>query len=119
MSNPERRGFTLAEVLLAMTILSIGVLGVLEVFSLSWRYGREGYDRRQAVRIAQAELELAVHSLEEVGAGRSGSAGVYLWELKITDAAERLKKATITVNWTRQGQTRSLKLSQIFRPRWP
>jgi prepilin-type N-terminal cleavage/methylation domain-containing protein len=119
MSNPERSGFTLAEVLVAMTILSIGVLGVLEVFSLSWRYGQQSGDRRQAVQMAQAELELAVHSQEDVSAGRSATAGVYQWELKVADAAEGLKKATITVSWTRRGQTQSLKFSQIFRPRRP
>ncbi len=51
-------GFTLLEVLVAMTILSVGIVGVLGGFSLSISAGNRAMLLNEAVDIAQREFEL-------------------------------------------------------------
>ncbi|MFA6133454.1 MAG: prepilin-type N-terminal cleavage/methylation domain-containing protein [Phycisphaerae bacterium] len=108
-------GFTLIEVLVAMTVLSGGILGVLSAFSLASRSGRSGANLRQAVAIAQRELELIVNAPAGAALPQRQTAGRYEWQPLVEDLTPRLKRATIKVNWSEGGAAREYRLSQVFR----
>lgn len=52
----EQRGFTLLEVLVAMVILSIGVIAVLQLFPHSLRQVRLSAERTQAAQLADSRF---------------------------------------------------------------
>lgn len=113
------KGFTLLEVLVAMTILSVGIVGVLGGFSLSIRAGSRAMLLNEAVDIAQREFEL----LSTVPAAdmlpSSGSSGRFSWQVVVSDRPGGLVLASIQVTWMRRGQSESYKLSQVFLPHRP
>jgi prepilin-type N-terminal cleavage/methylation domain-containing protein len=112
----SRLAFTLLEVLVATSILAVGIVGVLAVFSLSIRAASTAEQLDTAVRLATNRLELAV----AVPAGGirpdSGSAGRFKWTVTYTDKPHRLVLATVQVTWTDGGQPQTYQLSQLFMP---
>ncbi len=112
----KSKGFTLVEVLVAMTVLSTGIIGVLGAFSLSLRAGGGSQRYSQAVEIAERELELACASADgEVRTG-SHSDGGFTWIVSGKNVSRELKLAKIDVKWTAQGASRSFQLSRLFVP---
>lgn len=73
------RGFTLLEVLIAVSIMGIGIVGALELFSGSLRLAGESGKQSQAVVLARAlvDEELWRDVLEENQ--RAGTEGPYSW----------------------------------------
>jgi len=118
--NPKpssEAAFSLLEVLVAVTILSVGVLGVLTGFSLSTRASARAYRTDQAAAIARCQLEqaLALPTRElEPGTGTSSR---FHWTLDVEGKPHGLVRATVTVKWLERGQTESYRLSQVFVPR--
>lgn len=49
---PSTRGFSLIEVLVALFVLSVGLLGTAQLQIVSLRYGNESFQRSQAVALA-------------------------------------------------------------------
>lgn len=60
VGGARRRGLTLVEVLLAMGLLTVGLLGVASIFPVGGRYAQLGDLADQGGAIAQASLEDAV-----------------------------------------------------------
>lgn len=110
------RVFTLIEVLVAMTILAVGILGVLGAFSVSMRAASRASRLDEAVSIARKEIELAVTARADELAPKSGSSGLYAWQLTFVRKPHNLLRASMEIKWTERGQTRTFKLSQVFEP---
>ena len=110
-------GFTLTEALVSVTILAVGIIGVLGAFSLSLRAATTATRLEEAVDIAQRQLELASSSSRQNMQPGGGSSGRYSWRLKLTELPHGLALASIEVKWLERGQLQEFRLSQIFRPR--
>lgn len=109
-------GFTLAEVLVAMGILSVGIVGVVGAMSTCAR--ADGRNRRTADAVALAERRLALAAatptaLLTPGAGQEGD---YQWTLTLDDGPHGLKCATVRVQWLQQGEARTYRLRRILAP---
>ena len=112
MRRCPRQGFTLLEILVAMTVLSVGIVGVLGTFTLSLRTGLQASRIGQATEIAQRQMELASAGLD-AALDQTGSKGAYTWQMKQTDLPEGLKVVSVAVNWLERGRTQTFTLSQI------
>ena len=67
------RGFTLIETLVALVVLSVGMMGIAAMYSQSMGAGRTAYYRTQAVTLA-ADLADRIRVNRLAGAGYAGAA---------------------------------------------
>ena len=113
------RAFTLIEVLVAMTILAVGILGILGALHLSAQAAARGFRAEEAAALAERELAGTIAVPRESLSDKAGTDGRYAWTVTITDtlASEQLKRVTVTVRWMEREQERTYQLSQIFLPR--
>lgn len=111
------RGFTLIEVIVALTVLAVGILGVVDAFSSCGRVASHSLRVAQAMNIVQKELELASVTPASSLAPKTGSVGQYSWQVEFAEKPHGLVRATVEVRWTEQGKPQVFQLSQIFRPR--
>jgi len=109
-------GFTLIEVLVALTILASGILGVLEAFSLCIQTSSHAYRLKEAADLARKELELATLEKPEISEIRSGTQGQYTWTMSFQDKECDLVLAGAVVNWSEKGQMQTFTLSRIILP---
>ena len=100
-----------------MAILAGGILGVVGAFSLSLQTAGRADRLEQATAIAARELELAAHLPTERLLEHSGSDECHEWTITYTTKAEGLMSASVEVQWSKQGEPRQYRLSQIFMPR--
>lgn len=56
MDRKYNRGFTLIEVIVALTILSIGIIAIMRLFPRSIQQTRQAAERQQAAFLAKTEL---------------------------------------------------------------
>jgi type IV pilus modification protein PilV len=56
MNRKYQRGFTLIEVIVALTILSIGIIAIMKLFPRSIQQTRQAAERQQASFLAKTEL---------------------------------------------------------------
>jgi general secretion pathway protein I len=80
----EKQGFTLLEVLVAMAILSIGLIVIIELFSGGLRLGRTAEEYTKAVGHARMKLEeiSLAKSLEE-GIEEGEFDREYRWQVEV------------------------------------
>jgi Tfp pilus assembly protein PilV len=116
-SGIGNHGFTLAEALVSMTILAVGIVGVLAAFSLASRSGSEAMRLAEAARLAEWQLQLVLCS-DGSDFAPEGASGPYKWEAKVTDLREGLQLASVAVKWSDRGGARTFELSEVFLPRW-
>jgi prepilin-type N-terminal cleavage/methylation domain-containing protein len=56
MDRKHQRGFTLVEIIVALTILSIGIIAIMRLFPTSIQQTRIAAERQQAAFLAKTEL---------------------------------------------------------------
>ncbi len=91
--NPPSRGFTLPEVLIAVVILSVGIISVLEAFNVSMATlgaARDALRANMLIIERMAGLELSAIETgkleEDYSAGAfDGDDVSYMWDKKVTD----------------------------------
>ena len=111
------RGFTLIEVLVAIAIISIGVLALGANTTSIMRSNRFSANTTIAVNLAQEKLEEAKAQVTitngnftDTPPGPSGS--IFTRTLAISDSPEvDLKQVDVTVTWMEYGVERSVALS--------
>jgi type II secretion system protein I len=106
-------GFTLIEVLVAMTILAAGILGVMGAFSLCIQANSHACRLKDAAMLARNELELAIVSKTENLETRTGTQGQYTWTVSFQEKEDNLLLASAVVNWSERGQKQTFTLSKI------
>lgn len=79
----QHGGFTLVEVIVALTILAVGILGVLTLFPQSLRQARTAQERTTVATLARTEL----------GQVRAGGVGDPLTEWAVRNAFRELTTA--------------------------
>ena len=104
----RRRGFTLLEVLVALTILSLAVVTMIQLFAQGLRLLKVSGDYQQAVLLADQKAREVETVREGVEAGREGD---FEWERRATVTAVpeeltvvglapvRLYRVTVQVRW--------------------
>lgn len=82
-NTPARAGFTLLEVMVALTLLAVGIVGVLTLFPQSLRQSRIAQERTTVASLARTEL----------GRVRTGGVGDAISEWAIRNAFRELTEA--------------------------
>ena len=111
------RAFTMVEVLVAMTILSIGMLVVSGSFSAASRAVARTRHMSGAAELAVGKLDEAATALPAEMTSASGSEGRYQWQRWFENKPHNLIKALVRVTWLQQGRTETLLLSRVIIPR--
>jgi len=117
------RGFSLIELMIAMAILAFGMLAAASMQYSAISNNAKGNIYTQANMLAKIKLEylknLDIHS-DELAAGNYTDAtpindheqpgGIYSRQWTIADLGSQARTITVTVQWTRLGETRSVQL---------
>jgi prepilin-type N-terminal cleavage/methylation domain-containing protein len=94
------RGFTLLEVLVALTILSLGIVTLLQIFSLGLRLGARSAVRTESAADGTRVMDelLARKKLPE--GGESGSlGGTGRWQARIETVRDPSSSLGLSNNW--------------------
>ena len=110
-------GFTLAEVLVALTLLAVGIIGVLSAITLSQRATTTGMHRQHAALLAERVLAEAVAQPAAQLVPAEGEEGRFAWSLSFADRDHQLKLASVTIEWLDRGEAQTFELAQVFAPR--
>lgn len=115
--NPEK-GLTLIEVLLAVSILAVGIVGVLRAYAGSvavLEAGQYSIDAVSLLKQKMGEVEQMILGQEEIPQGSErgefeGASEDFLWEWEIGQTGtEGLHELTLTVSHKHNPRTFSLK----------
>ena len=109
--------FSLMEVIVALTILSAGIVGVVSTFALCGRAAGRNFRLADAVALAERQIELAAATPRDRLAASRGKEDRYTWRLTVDEMAHGLVRASVAVEWLDRGKTRTWRLSQILVPR--
>jgi len=105
------KGFTLLEILIAISIFSIGVLAVASMQLSAIRGNRLGNEVTQATFLAQDKLEELKNSADIASAPDSNDQqGVFTRSWHITPATGDSHLVTVTVSWTVGGASHNMAL---------
>lgn len=113
------RGLTLVEVLVAMVVMSFGVLGVLGAILLSSNVSMRSRHLDRAVTLANTKLEQAVCTTADKLVAQQGRVEQFTYWLSIENRPGGLKVATITIKWPEGQNIQKYTLSRIFMPAPP
>ena len=108
---------TLVEVIVALSILSGGIIALTGTFSLCSRSSSAALRLDEAASIAEREIELTVTATNGSQPASSGESGLYKWSITYDDLQHGLVRASVTVTWLQRGMTREYRLVRIFTPR--
>jgi type IV pilus modification protein PilV len=105
------RGFTLLEILIAVSIFAIGVLAVASMQVSAIRGNRLGSEVTQATILAQDKLEELKNSVDIASVpDSSDQQGIFTRSWQITPATGDSRLATVTVTWTVGGASHNMVL---------
>jgi len=120
----SKKGFSLIELMVAVVILAIAVLGIFLAFSSAWTGMAEGRDRTVATNYARGEMEAIKNkSFETLNTEEPTNyiEGKFSISTNITneiiegEARTDLKRVVTTVSWEkRKGETREVKLEMLI-----
>lgn len=86
MNKVQENGFTLLEVIVAITILAIGIVTALELFAGSLRLGTKASRYTQAVLYAQNVMDrLFAQSALKDGEEGGEMPGGYMWQARVQE----------------------------------
>jgi len=120
----KQSGFSLIEVLIAMAILAISLLAAATMQVGSIRNNASGNMVTQANMLAKAQMEVLKNTADlttladgaETNIDADGQpGGIYNRSWMVTNLGTTAKRITVTVEWTKRGQSRSIILSSNTR----
>ena len=122
MRRPRRAGFSMVEMVAALAIFSIGVVGTMEAFTVCLRSSGASLDRTRAVFLAQGLIEQAVAEELILAGEESGEFGSELpggsWTLHVTETeADGLYQVEATVWWPGRGTEKQWTLTTLIADR--
>ncbi len=117
-----RRGYSLVELVAALTILSLGVMGALTLFSTCLRSTADSLNYTQAVLLAQGTLEETVAEGQLMAGSETGDFGTahprHSWEVEIEDTDQLgLMQMDVIVTWTERGREHQYVLTTLVAER--
>ena len=116
----SRKGFSLLELIIAVGVLAIGLVGVLQIFPVGLRASQRAGMITRAAFLAQNKIEevkmAGFDAITELPPkiALSGSEDDFEWEIFIDkidqdglENDDNIRKITVTVNWIERNRTRS------------
>ena len=106
------RGFTLLEVVIALAIFAVGLVGLLSLFPVSFQVSKRASDLTEATIYAQEKIEdLKRQGYDNITVGSQTNQPIsgttrFTYDLVITETAG-LKEITLTINYTEGGKSYS------------
>ncbi|MFY9270566.1 MAG: prepilin-type N-terminal cleavage/methylation domain-containing protein [Candidatus Manganitrophaceae bacterium] len=94
-------GFSLLEVMVAMTILFVGLLGVIGLFQTGFKALQMGAKKELAVRLAQNKME-ALRASDVASAGEESDTTegmVRRWSVRPSGSDPRIRVIEVAVAW--------------------
>ena len=118
----KSKGYSLIELVAALTIFSLGVMGALTLFSTCLRSTADSLSYTQAVLLAQGTLEETVAEGDLLAGSDSGDFGDayprHSWEVEIEDTDQTgLMQMQVTVTWIERGRERQYALATLVAER--
>ena len=117
-ARSAKGGFTLLEVVVALTIFAVGILAIIELFSGSLRLSEGARDVSAAQVYASQRMEEALLAPDPVPGVESGAFGEkYRWEMMTTqepteeESPYREMRIQVIIRWDDGAQERSVDLS--------
>lgn len=116
----RHRGFTLIEAMVSVVVLSIGLLGLVQLQARLWSASGDLHSTDEAYLLASNTLEksviarmIAADLIADTTAQITASATVFAVDLSLTEQ-EQLAEATVNVEWEHQSGLRSLALDSAI-----
>ncbi len=115
-----KRGFTLIEIIMAMAILAVGVLGVVRLLPVGLRASKSAEMVSKAAFVAQEQMEmLKLSGFNGLSSAiLSGEQGEFSWQAEVDNASlaglsssAEIKQITLVVSWIERGNTRTQNLT--------
>jgi general secretion pathway protein I len=117
----DKKGFTLLEVVVALTIAAIAFPTLLQAFSNGAKQQSLIENRITAVfllRLRMAEIEMEGYSSLASGEGEFTADSRFKWACEVSDTdTEGLKEVTVTVTWQERGKDQSISLTTYMADR--
>ena len=112
----RHRGFTLIEAMVSVVVLSIGLLGLVQLQARLWSASGDLHSTDKAYLLASNTLEksviaqiIAADLIADTTAQITASATLFAVDLSLTQQ-EQIAEATVRVKWEQQSGPRSLAL---------
>ncbi len=105
-----RRGFILAEVMVSLAILAVGLLVIVRSFNDSLQANRFSKESLQATLLAQSKLDAL-----KVGEGEvvTGDDKFEVTVQQSDTVSKDLNRVTVTVTWKSKGKVHNLEISTL------
>jgi len=118
--NAPKRGFSLLELLVAIAILSVGIIFILQALSFCARSSGIAADTLNALILAEDKLQELQYQEKTNASSQMNSSGVtgkYRWDyaLEISPPANRLYKCALNVIWERALRNEKLSVNTYFK----
>jgi type IV pilus modification protein PilV len=121
MTNPVRAaqapgvdGFTLIELMIALVVITIGILALSGVQTRSSRDVYSTGRQTQALAIAEDRVERIRSVGYAAAVTDSGTTNGFTWSARVDSAALELKRIDVSVRWQDHLQTRSVRLRTLL-----
>ncbi len=118
-----QNGFTLLEVVVAMSIVALGVVTLFEIFSLGLRLGARSFERTEATAYGREAIDEFLVRGGASGGGESGSFGErYHWKIQVKTLPENgqfsstvwdLKEVTLQMQYREGAREKELELRTL------
>ncbi len=116
----KNRGFSLLELIIAIAVLAVGLVGVLQIFPIGLRASQRAGMMTKASFLAQNKIEdiklAGFDAITELPPKipLSGEDGDFEWVIKIdnislegVESSDDMRKIVVTVTWPERNTTRS------------
>jgi len=109
------RGFSLVEMIAAMTIFGVGVLATMEIFNMNLRATAASRNYTRAVLLAQGVMEEALARGDLMAREESGEFTAVFpnatWTCEVSETdTEDLYEVRVSVTWPERGKEQSFEL---------
>jgi prepilin-type N-terminal cleavage/methylation domain-containing protein len=111
-ASAQRRGFSIVEVIVAMMILTVGLLGIAGSTTMALRTALDVTRRRDAIERAESRLaQVAAGGCTRASSGSATDAGRQLTEQWSVRAAGHFQQVTDSITWVGASGRRTFALS--------
>ena len=111
-----QKGFTMIEILVAIFIIMVALMGILTVASMVISGNTYSRDFTTAITLSQEKLEELKNDGYDNLTGGTGSSSIYTTTWSVTDDNPEadMKTVTASTSWSRKGKSHTVTLKTIM-----